>query len=156
VSGFDKIKVGLTWAGSDTLPDDARRSIPLKQFAPLLKHRHVRLISLQKGEAGAQWPDWSKDGEDLIGLCDDLLDTAGLVANLDLVISVDTSVVHLGGALGRPVWLLNRVGGDWRWGLEGDRSPWYPTMKIFRQRQTGRWDDVIERVSRELEKLVRS
>ena len=156
VSGFDKVKVGLTWAGSDTLPDDAHRSIPLKQFSPLLRHRHVRLISLQKGEAGAQWRGWSKDGDDLIDSCDDLLDTAGLVANLDLVISVDTAVAHLGGALGKPLWLLNRVGGDWRWGLEGEKSAWYPTMRILRQRETGHWDDVIEQVSGELGKLVRS
>lgn len=156
LSGFERIKVGLTWAGSESLRDDEQRSIPLKQFTPLLKQRHVRLISLQKGEAAKQWRGWSKEGDDLIDLCDDLLDTAGLVANLDLVISVDTSVVHLAGALGKPVWLLNRVGGDWRWGLEGERSPWYPTMKIFRQRQTERWDDVIEQISRELERVVRS
>ncbi len=76
--------------------------------------------------------------------CDDFLDTAALVSNLDLVISIDTAVVHLAGALGKPVWLLNRAGSDWRWGLESEHSAWYPSMRIFRQSDAPSWRHVID------------
>ncbi len=82
--------------------------------------------------------------------CKDFLDTAALVANLDLVISVDTAVAHLAGALGKPVWLLNRFASKWRWGLAREDSPWYPTMRIFREPAPDSWDEVLERVAGEL------
>jgi len=78
------------------------------------------------------------------------------VANLDLVISVDTSVAHLTGALGKPVWLLNRLESEWRWQLDREDSPWYPTMRIFRQSALNDWDSVVERVARELGRLAGS
>jgi hypothetical protein len=85
-----------------------------------------------------------------MGGCDDFLDTAALVDNLDLVISIDSAIVHLAGALGKPVWLLNRYGSDWRWGLESERCPWYPSMRIFRQQGSASWDGVMAQVAGEL------
>jgi ADP-heptose:LPS heptosyltransferase len=86
--------------------------------------------------------------------CGDFADTAALVANLDLVISVDTAMVHLAGALGKPVWVLNRFNSCWRWYREGDYSPWYPTLRLFRQQRIGDWDSVIIRVRDELALLT--
>ena len=88
--------------------------------------------------------------------CNDLLDTAALMEQLDLVISVDTGMVHLAGALARPVWVLNRFESDWRWGLEREDCAWYPTMRIFRQQKLGDWDSVIHRVAGELRTLIDS
>ena len=139
-------KVGVAWAGSRTLRDDARRSIPLASFAPLLSLEEVQFVSLQKGDAAGEWRKLGRDGSECIDGCNDFLETAALVMNLDLVISVDTAVAHLAGALGRPVWLLNRFGSEWRWGLSREDSPWYPTMKIFRQPYEGAWDAVIETI----------
>lgn len=84
--------------------------------------------------------------------CPDFLDTAALVEGLDLVITVDTAVAHLAGALGKPVWLLNRFASEWRWLLERSDSPWYPSMKIFRQPRPGDWESVIRQVAEELKK----
>jgi ADP-heptose:LPS heptosyltransferase len=77
-------------------------------------------------------------------------DTAGLIANLDMVISIDTAVAHLAGAMGKPVWTMIPFKADWRWLLDREDSPWYPTMRLFRQRAMGKWDDVIERIDAEL------
>ena len=106
------------------------------------------LVSLQKGDAAAQLKatelgaavhDWTEE-------LNDFADTAALVEALDLVISVDTSVVHLAGALGKPVWLLNRLDTCWRWLLGRDDSPWYPSARLFRQRAPGAWGDVVAQV----------
>ncbi|MHB8493278.1 MAG: tetratricopeptide repeat protein [Casimicrobiaceae bacterium] len=144
--GITKPRVGLAWAGNRTLRDDARRSIPLKQFAALFRHPQIQLMSLQKGEAAKDWIDLAKTGSEFIERCEDFMDTAALVTNLDLVVTVDTAVAHLAGALGKPVWLLNRFGSEWRWGLEREDSPWYPTMMQFRQRGRGHWGETIDRV----------
>ena len=88
--------------------------------------------------------------------CEDFMDTAALAANLDLVITVDSAVAHLAGAIGKPVWLLNRSTSEWRWGLESDRSPWYPSMRIFRQPTGEGWDGVIAQVAEELEVFRRT
>jgi len=110
------------------------------------------LISLQKGEAAGELQAWRGDIEDWMDACEDFMDTAALVENLDLVISVDTAIAHLAGALGKPVWLLNRFESEWRWGLEREDTPWYPTMRIFRQSEHDTWVGVIERISAELAK----
>jgi hypothetical protein len=137
-------KVGLTWAGSKTLEGDARRSIPLEQFAPLFSLDGVRFVSLQKGDAAKEWRNLGHDGNQCIDACVDFMDTAALIVGLDLVISVDTSVAHLAGALGRPIWLLNRFGSEWRWGLEATTSGWYPTITIFRQARNEDWGSVVD------------
>jgi len=151
-SGISKMRVGLAWAGSKALRNNARRSIALRHFAPLLHMDRVQLISLQKGEAAGELQAWRGDIEDWMDACEDFMDTAALVENLDLVISVDTAIAHLAGALGKPVWLLNRFESEWRWGLEREDTPWYPTMRIFRQSEHDTWVGVIERISAELAK----
>jgi Flp pilus assembly protein TadD len=125
-------RVGLVWAGGKRTAGEARRSMHLRDFAPLLDAGGASFVSLQKGAdeeelRGVQWPI-----VDFMSECDDLLDTAGLIGQLDLVISVDTSVAHLAGALGKPVWVLTREVGAWQWMLESEDSPWYPTVRIFR------------------------
>lgn len=159
-------RVGLVWAGAPHAsravqrPVDQRRSIPLSSFAPLRSAR-AQFYSLQKGEAAAaqlgNLLNTSWDGPQIIdhtAALHDFEDTAALIDQLDLVISVDTSVAHLAGALGKPVWLLNRVDTCWRWLSVGDRSPWYPTMTIFCQQSAGEWDDVIASVHSELERFT--
>ncbi len=160
------VRVGLVWAGAPHAsravqrPVDQRRSIALSTFEPLRSVK-AQFYSLQKGEAAAAQLDnlrnMNWNGPQIIDhttALHDFEDTAALIDQLDLVISVDTSVVHLAGALGKPVWLLNRIDTCWRWLSAGDRSPWYPTMTIFRQHSAGHWDDVIARVCAELERFT--
>jgi tetratricopeptide (TPR) repeat protein len=156
-----EIKVGLVWAGDsrkhdpDSNATDRRRSLTLSQFAPLARVDGVRLVSLQKGEPAEQalCPLEGLRIIDMTADLDDFNDTAALVANLDLVITVDTAVAHLAGALGKPVWILSRFDGCWRW-LDGrEDSPWYPTARLFHQKTAGHWDDVIERVTLALSQL---
>lgn len=148
-----KTKVGLAWAGSKTLQDDARRSISLSALQPVIKSDGAHLISLQKGEGAEQVREWRGQIEDWMDECHDFMDTAALIDQLDLVISVDSAIAHLAGALGKPVWLLNRYGSEWRWGLESERSPWYPSMRIFRQREPNNWGQVTALVANELTKF---
>ncbi len=147
-------KVGLVWAGSPRVEDpkanaiDRQRSITLKHYAPLTAIPGLCLISLQKGEAAAQarTPPEGMVLHDWTDELDDFADTAALVEALDLVISVDTSVVHLTGALGKPVWMLNRYDQCWRWLLDRTDSPWYPSARLFRQQSPGDWHSVIRAV----------
>ena len=147
------IKVGLVWAGRSRLhsPDlvatDRRRSISPEMFAPLLGVPGVRYYSLQKDGPAAP-PEYNLI--DLMAECGDFADTAALITNLDLVISVDTAVVHLAGALGKPVWVLNRFDSCWRWLQDREGSPWYPTLRLFTQHRPGEWESVIARVREEL------
>ena len=112
----------------------------------------MHLLSLQKGTPAAQLKD-APEGlaiSDFTSDLHDFMDTAALVANLDLVIGVDTSVIHLAGALGKPTWVLSRFDGCWRWLMDCEDTPWYPRMRLFRQEQPGEWQPVIERVASEL------
>jgi tetratricopeptide (TPR) repeat protein len=154
-----ELKVGLVWAGrrrpqTSAMMVDRRRSMSLAQLAPLAACTGVRFYSLQKGEPAGQRAV-GFDLVDWMGEIGDFADTAALIANLDLVISVDTSVAHLAGALGTPVWLLNRFDTCWRWLAERDDSPWYPSLRQFRQAQPGDWDGVVARVAAALAGLVR-
>jgi ADP-heptose:LPS heptosyltransferase len=118
----------------------------------LAEVKDTTFYSLQKGEAAEQAKN-PVDGMDLLDFMDevnDFSDTAGLIMNLDLIISVDTSVAHLAGALGKPVWVLLPFVPDWRWMLDREDSPWYPTMRLFRQPLPGEWGSVIQRVLNEL------
>ncbi len=155
LAGLRGLKVGLVWAGNPRPDDpdanaiDRRRSIRLAQLAPLLAMPGATFVSLQKGDPAAQIADIppARRPLDMMAEIEDFADTAGLVANLDLVISVDTSVAHLAGAMAKPVWILSRFDGCWRWLQDRDDSPWYPTARLFRQRAPGDWDEVVERVS---------
>ncbi len=145
-------KIGLCWAGNPNARADPRRSIPLKAFLPLMALPGVRVISLQKHhglEEIAALPQGAKLetlGEDFDGGADAFVDSAAVMASLDLIISCDTSVAHLAGALGRPVFVLLKKIPDWRWMLDRPDSPWYPTMRLFRQKEPGDWDGVVGNV----------
>lgn len=147
--------IGIVWAGRPEHANDRNRSCPLERFRPLLSRPGRRWVGLQKGPAAAQaeeapFPSLIANwGPEL----DDFADTAALVACLDLVIAVDTAVVHLAGALGKPVWVLLSRLCDWRWMEAREDSPWYPTMRLFRQERPGDWESVIERIGRELARL---
>jgi len=147
--------VGLAWSGSPRLkPGGDRRSRGLDIFAPLGEAANVRFFSLQKGpESQAERPP----GLELIDFTADLhdfADTAAVIEMLDLVISVDTSVAHLAGALARPVWVLIPSESDFRWLKGRSDSPWYPTMRLFRQSRAGDWSDVIGRIAEALAKFA--
>ena len=142
-------RIGLAWAGRSTHPNDRRRSIPLARLTPIGKAARASFVSLQKPLPAAdqsaltQFPG-------LIDLSADLMDfgeTAAVIANLDLVITVDTAIGHLTGAMGRPVWILLPKASDWRWLLDRTDSPWYPTARLFRQPTPGDWDSVIAEVT---------
>jgi tetratricopeptide (TPR) repeat protein len=148
------IKVGLVWAGGKFTESNEVRSIPLSKFYPLQKIEGVQIVSLQKGDEAIQLRRLGWNVFDRMEDCEDYWDTATLIDCLDLVISVDTAVAHLAGALGKPVWLLNRFESEWRWMLEREDSPWYPSMRIFRQKEKGDWGTLINLVAEELEKLV--
>jgi tetratricopeptide (TPR) repeat protein len=153
LAGRNGLRVGLVWAGNKKYGKDLLRSLSIRQLGPLIKTAGVTFISLQKGDAAAELAEMSWPILDWMNECEDFSDTAALVVNLDLVISVDTSVAHLAGALGKPVWLLNRFESEWRWQLDREDSPWYPTMRIFRQSALNDWDGVVERVASELGRL---
>jgi hypothetical protein len=146
-------KVGIVWAGSAKHNSDKQRSCRIGHLAPLSGVPHVQLFSLQKGQQTVV-PHGMRV-TDLSMALTDFSETAAAIANLDLVITVDTACAHLAGALGKPIWLLNRYHSDWRWMREREDSPWYPTMRIFRQPRPGDWECVIEKVIAELPKVTR-
>jgi Tfp pilus assembly protein PilF len=153
-----KLKVGLVWAGGRDYKADHVRTIGSNSFAPLLDNAGVRYFSLHtelRDEDAARMaarPDIVHFGSELA----DFADTAAVISRLDLVISVDTAVAHLAGAMGKPVWLLLPFTPDWRWLLGRDDSPWYPTARLFRQPRIGDWPSVIARVREALAASVRS
>ena len=140
-----RLKVGLVWAANSQNPTSLYRSLPLALAEELASNPDVAFFNLQKGSA-AFIPLDEHPG--------DFAETAAAIANLDLVISVDTAVAHLAGALGRPVWTLLPFVPDWRWLLDREDSPWYPTMRLFRQPRRGDWPAVIRRVKLALESHV--
>jgi ADP-heptose:LPS heptosyltransferase len=139
-------RIGLTWAGSPCHANDRERSIPLSHFAPLAHIKDITLVSLQKDAAVTQLSSSPLKVVDVAPRLTDFAETAALLSTLDLLITVDTAVAHLAGALGLPVWLLVAFRSDWRWQLDRTDSPWYPSMRIFRQPRIGDWDNVISQV----------
>lgn len=152
------LKVGLVWAGRPKHANDHNRSCKLDQFAPLVEVPGVTLYGLQKGPAADQSAHWSvcpefvNLGKDL----EDFSDTAAAIACMDLVISVDTSVAHLAGAMAKPTWVLLPFIPDWRWMMDRTDSPWYPTMELFRQNKREDWSSVFQRVKAELQRRANS
>lgn len=154
--GDGGFKVGLVWAGNPAHRNDRNRSCRLVDFAPLASVAGVTLFSLQKG-AGCDQLSNTPDGMEVVdigGELGDFSDTAAVIANLDLVISVDTSVAHLAGALGRPVWTLLPFEPDWRWMTGREDTPWYPTMRLYRQTARADWGGVMADVRSELARLA--
>jgi tetratricopeptide (TPR) repeat protein len=153
------LKIGIAWQGDPKFPGDRYRSIPLRSFAPLAKLDGVRLYSLQKGLGSEQLAGVAEQmavtdlGPRLDESSGAFMDTAAVMRSLDLVVTSDTSIAHLAGALGVRVWLAVTLMPDWRWLLGREDSPWYPTMRLFRQTRKGDWDGVFERMARELRRL---
>jgi tetratricopeptide (TPR) repeat protein len=154
--GRGVLRVGIAWSGSATHADDRNRSIALKQLKPLFDVHDVQFVSIQKeiGDNDAQFLTANARIADLHANLSDYSDTAAVVAQLDMVISVDTSVAHLAGALGKQVWVLLPFCPDWRWLLDRDDSPWYPTARLFRQPRIKDWESVIAKVEGELARQV--
>ena len=149
-------RVGIVWAGSSIHRNDNFRSMPLAFLSSLAKFTDIKFFSLQMGDAKYQL-GLSPLAEHVVDLTDqicDFADTAALIEQLDLVICVDTAVAHLAGTLGKPVHLMLPFAPDWRWLLERNDSPWYPTMRIFRQKQPGDWVEVMNRIHSDLDNLT--
>ena len=159
LTGPRRFSVGLAWAGRRAHRGDLVRSMSLDILGPLLDMEGVRFVSLQKelrdGDAEAmraldgRLDPWADEFSDLA-------DTAAAIATLDLVISVDTVVVHVAGALNCPVWVMTQFDSDWRWLLDRDDSPWYPSARIFRQSAPGDWSEMVSRIAEELRKKISS
>jgi hypothetical protein len=152
------LRVGLVWRGNPQHENDRRRSVSLDMLAPLLEIAGVDFFSLQVDAAGAEAKAgaWASRVTDLAPGLTDFAHTAAAVQALDLVISVDTAVAHVAGALGKPVWVLIPDGNDWRWLHERQDSPWYPTMRLFRQRRQRHWMHAMKQMKRALADMAAS
>jgi Flp pilus assembly protein TadD len=160
LAGLNGFKVGIAWQGKPTYQSDRTRSLPLAHFAPLAQVPGVRLLSLQKNvgteqvaQLGGRFPlvDFAAELDEAAG---PFMDTAAVMMNLDLVVTSDTSIAHLAGALGVPVWVALPFVPDWRWLLARSDSPWYPTMRLFRQPQPGDWTGVFAAIAQALAERV--
>lgn len=169
--GADCLKVGIVWAGSPAHPHDQRRSIPLKCFRAIHDIENLKLFSLQfdtrprkygfdmRPGSHGKIVDYSEGCEgmnliDLTTIIKNMNDTSSVLAGLDLVISCDTSIVHLCGALGIKCWMLLPYNPDWRWGLDGEKTIWYDSVRIFRQKEKGNWQQVVDEVEKELKNEI--
>jgi tetratricopeptide (TPR) repeat protein len=155
IGGLERPRIAVAWSGNPSHVNDRNRSLGFARLAPLLS-TPARFVSIQRDLRG---DDASLiAGESRVahvgGELEDFSDTAAVIALSDLVIAVDTAVAHLAGAMGRPVWVLLPFAPDWRWTLEGETSPWYPTARLFRQSSLGDWDGVIARVGAELARFA--
>jgi hypothetical protein len=153
--------IGINWQGNPKAEKAGLRgrSMSLEAFTPITGNCHISLLSLQKGFGSEQletcfFKNRFVSCQEQINESWDFLDTAAIVANCDLVITTDTSVAHLAGGMGKTTWLLLHKVPDWRWGLEGDTSFWYPSMRLFRQKERGNWNEVMERVAAELQRFL--
>ncbi len=151
------VKVGLVWSGNPTFLHDAYRfrTVGLAALEPLLQVEGAHFYSLQLGEEAARQAQATGRIVDLSEVTEDMADTAAQIEQLDLVISVDTSVLHLAGALGKPTWALLPYTADWRWLLNRSDTPWYPTVRLYRQQEPGQWAPVVEAVRAALAALCR-
>ncbi len=158
LAGVDGYRIGIVWQGSPAYRQDRWRSTALAQFAPLAALPGVRLVSLQKGIGSEQIATVDFPVLDLSARLDEtdgpFMDTAAVIRNLDLVVSVDTAVAHLAGALGAPVWVALPWSPYWPWLLDRGDSPWYPSARLFRQTTLGGWPDVFERMAQAVGRLA--
>ena len=144
----DHARIGIVWAGKPSHKNDRNRSVGLELFGPLMELPNTRFFSFQKGGPEKQIEErgLSLVIQDLSPHIRDFADTASMLQGMDLIITVDTSVAHLAGALAKPVWCMLPFAPDWRWQLQRDDSPWYPSMRLFRQTSPGDWGEVFQRV----------
>ena len=158
--GAEGFKIGVVWQGNPDPEADRARSMPLTALAPLAEIAGVRLISLQKGAGEEQLSSLPPSmrvetlGADFDAGADAFVDTAAAMTCLDLIVTCDTSIAHLAGALAVPVWVALKSDAEWRWLTGRADSPWYPTMRLFRQTRRGVWSDVFEAMARELAELA--
>ncbi len=150
-----QLRVGIVWSGNPLHTRDRIRSIPISTFGKLFNTPGATFYSLQKGASAVQLPSLN-NVVDLDTELQDFADTAAAISHLDLVITVDTAVAHLAGAMGKPVWILLSVASDWRWLKERTDSPWYPSARLFRQSALGEWGDVVGQVSDALNEIATS
>ena len=145
------VRVGFVWRGRTTHPNDRSRSVNLATFKPLMQQRDIQWVSLQKPIAELEETELAQSGVLVLSeALTDFAETAAVMANLDLVITIDTAVAHLAGALGCPVWIMLPKPADWRWMLKRSDTLWYPSMRLFRQDVPGGWDQVVSEVGRAL------
>jgi len=149
----DQLRIGLVWAGNPGRKLDQRRSLQLEQLAPLFELNGAEFFSLQRGNAASTISSVPRVN-DLSGKLTDFAETAAAIENLDLIISVDTAVAHLAGALGKPIWVLLGFVPAWRWMLDRADSPWYPTMRLFRQPAMGDWNTPIGQIVISLREMI--
>ncbi|MBM3582654.1 MAG: tetratricopeptide repeat protein, partial [Alphaproteobacteria bacterium] len=152
LAGLPRPRVGLCWQGNPRFKADRRRSPPLSVLAPLVGASRASFVSIHKGAGEAQIPaSGIADRLTVLPGIEDFADTAAIIDNLDLVVTSDTSIAHLAGALGKTTWTMLSFAPDWRWHQKREDSPWYPSMRLFRQREPGNWAEVVARVARALE-----
>jgi tetratricopeptide (TPR) repeat protein len=157
LAGLPGPRIGFHWQGRPDYYNDRARSIPLAQFAPLAAMGGLQFVSLQKSADGTLWGELAANAS-IVDVADELTDfheTAAVLRNLDLVICCDSAVAHLAGALGTPVWVALSVGSDWRWMQNRNDSPWYPTMRLFRQQTLGDWPPVFDEIAAALRGSLR-
>jgi tetratricopeptide (TPR) repeat protein len=150
------LRIGIIWSGNPLQENNKHRSCRVTDLMPLLRRKQCHFYSLQKGDPAAQLADLPADIDltDLSPLLTSFAETAAVLRHLDVLISTDTGTVHLAGALGRPVWLLVSAIPDWRWGVSGPSTPWYPTITMYRQQRRGDWSDAVEAVGRVLDESI--
>jgi tetratricopeptide (TPR) repeat protein len=155
IGALERPRIAIAWAGNPSHLNDRNRSIAFAKLAPLLSIP-AQFVSIQRDVRGEDAVALAGEARvtNVGGELEDFADTAAVIALCDLVIAVDTAVAHLAGAMGRPLWMLLPFAPDWRWTLDGDSSPWYPTARLFRQTSLGDWDGVIARVGAELARFV--
>lgn len=162
LAAYPGFRIGVTWQGSPNYHADQYRSIPLQSFAPLADLPGVQLFSLQKGFGSEQFAAVGSQfnvidfGDELDENSGPFMDTAAILRNMDLLVSADTGVPHLAGAMGVETWLALCLSPDWRWLLNRDDSPWYPSSRLFRQQTLGDWDEVFQRMAMALRPRVES
>ncbi|MBI2353839.1 MAG: tetratricopeptide repeat protein [Deltaproteobacteria bacterium] len=149
------LRIGFVWDGRKTFRND-KRSIPLEKLTPLFELEGITFVSLQKGEQAQQLKSLPEQFN-IVDISEHLMtfaDTAALIAGLDLVICVDTSVAHLAGAVGCPTWIMLKLGPDWRWLEQRADSPWYSSVRLYRQQRDGQWDAVVQRLLTDLDNFT--
>jgi len=153
-----QFNVGIAWKGGVRYLESLKRSIDFSELLPILLTPNVNFINLQKGNTQSEESGLKSHGIQLHRLNNedgsDLEDLAALVSSLDLVVTVDSTVAHIAGALGKPVWLLTPKIPEWRWLLYTDQSPWYPSITLFRQTETDRWREPVAKASGALKDLI--
>jgi ADP-heptose:LPS heptosyltransferase len=151
-----RLRVGIAWTGRPTHPNNVRRSIRLEVLAPVLANRDVDFVVLQKPfpEEDRAYAATHPNLLDISGALEHFADTGAVLAGIDLLIAVDTAVVHLAGAIGVPTWVLVPEPADWRWLIDREDSVWYPTLRLFRQKKPTEWAPVIANVAAALRERV--